>query len=137
MFSKAESHSMPESNTIVGTGTTIDGNIESSDNLRVEGTLKGIVKTKSKIVLGSSAVVEGDIYARNAEIQGTVKGKIEVTELLILGNGCKVHGDIVTNKLEVRDGASFNGDCSMGVKTKEIKLEKETTTSAPSLMAAN
>ena len=136
MFSKAETHSMAESNTIVGTGTSIEGNMESSDNLRVEGKLKGTVKTKSKIVLGASAVVEGDIYAKNAEIQGTVKGKIEVSDLLILGDGCHVHGDIITNKLEVRDGASFNGDCSMGVKTKEIKLEKENRES-PSLMAAN
>jgi cytoskeletal protein CcmA (bactofilin family) len=127
---------MAESNTIVGKGTTMDGNIESSDNLRVEGTLKGTIKTKSKIVLGASAVVEGDIFARNAEVQGTVKGKIEVTELLILGEGCKVQGDIITNKLEVRDGASFNGDCSMGVKTKEIRFEKNTA-ETPSLLAAN
>ena len=79
MFSKAETQSMAESNTIVGTGTSIEGNVESSDNLRVEGKLKGTVKTKSKIVLGASAIVEGDIFARNAEIQGTVKGKIEVS----------------------------------------------------------
>jgi cytoskeletal protein CcmA (bactofilin family) len=136
MFSKAEVQSSVESNTIIGTGTIIEGNVESSDNLRVEGSLKGTIKTKSKIVLGASAVVEGDVYAKNAEIQGKVKGKIEVTELLILGNGCKVHGDIITNKLEVRDGASFNGDCSMGVKTREIKLENETL-KTPSLLAAN
>lgn len=136
MFSKAEVQNTSESNTIIGTGTIIEGNVESSDNLRVEGTLKGTIKTKSKIVLGASAVVEGDVYARHAEIQGKVKGKIEVTELLILGDGCKVHGDIITNKLEVRDGASFNGDCSMGVKTKEIKLENEALKST-SLMAAN
>lgn len=136
MFSKAEVQGTVESNTIIGTGTLIEGNVESSDNLRVEGTLKGTIKTKSKIVLGASAVVEGDVYAKNAEIQGKVKGKIEVTELLILGNGCKVHGDIITNKLEVRDGASFNGDCSMGVKTREIKLENDTL-KTPSLLAAN
>ena len=136
MFSsKAESHNMAESNTIVGRGTSLEGHIESADNLRVEGKLVGTIRTKSKIVLGASAVIEGDIFATNAEIQGTVKGKIEVSELLILGEGCKVKGDIVTNKLEVRDGASFNGDCSMGVKTKEIKLGNEL--SEPSLRAAN
>ncbi|TDI71291.1 MAG: polymer-forming cytoskeletal protein [Bacteroidetes bacterium] len=136
MFSKAEAQDTAESNTIIGTGTSIEGNVESSDNVRIEGKLKGIIKTKSKIVLGASAVIEGDIFARNAEILGTVKGKIEVTDLLILGEGCKVQGDIITNKLEVRDGASFNGDCSMGVKTKEIKLERENIES-PSLMTAN
>ena len=136
MFSKAEAQGMAESNTIIGTGTSIEGNVESSDNLRIEGKLKGVIKTKSKIVLGASALIEGDIFARNAEILGTVKGKIEVTDLLILGEGCKVQGDIITNKLEVRDGASFNGDCSMGVKTKEIKLERENIES-PSLMTAN
>lgn len=136
MFSKSEAQDTAESNTIIGTGTSIEGNVESSDNVRIEGKLKGIIKTKSKIVLGASAVLEGDIFARNAEILGTVKGKIEVTDLLILGEGCKVQGDIITNKLEVRDGASFNGDCSMGVKTKEIKLERENIES-PSLMTAN
>jgi len=136
MFSKAEAQSMGESNTIIGTGTSIEGDVQSSDNVRIEGKLKGSITTKSKIVLGASAVVEGDIYARNAEIQGTIKGKIEVSELLILGEGCKVFGDIITNKLEVRDGASFNGDCSMGVKTKEIKIERNQVES-PSLMAAN
>lgn len=136
MFSKSEAQGTAESNTIIGTGTSIEGNVESSDNVRIEGKLKGIIKTKSKIVLGASAVLEGDIFARNAEILGTVKGKIEVTDLLILGEGCKVQGDIITNKLEVRDGASFNGDCSMGVKTKEIKLERENIES-PSLMTAN
>lgn len=136
MFSKSEAQDTAESNTIIGTGTSIEGNVESSDNVRIEGKLKGIIKTKSKIVLGASAVIEGDIFARNAEILGTVKGKIEVTDLLILGEGCKVQGDIITNKLEVRDGASFNGDCSMGVKTKEIKLEREKIES-PSLMTAN
>lgn len=136
MFSKSEAQDTAESNTIIGTGTSIEGNVESSDNVRIEGKLKGIIKTKSKIVLGASAVIEGDIFARNAEILGTVKGKIEVTDLLILGEGCKVQGDIITNKLEVRDGASFNGDCSMGVKTKEIKLERENIES-PSLMTAN
>ena len=136
MFSsKTETHNMAESNTIVGQGTSLEGNVESADNLRVEGKLKGIIRTKSKIVLGASALVEGDIFAKNAEIQGTVKGKIEVSELLVLGDGCQVHGDIITNKLEVRDGASFNGDCSMGVKTKEIKLGSETH--EPSLRAAN
>jgi cytoskeletal protein CcmA (bactofilin family) len=139
MFNKAENnnHSTAESNTIVGQGTTFDGNIESADNLRIEGTLKGTVKTKAKIVLGASAVIEGDIFARNAEIQGTVKGKIEVSDLLILGDGCKVHGDIVTNKLEVRDGASFNGDCSMGVKSKEIKLGTDVPVTTGLRAAAN
>ena len=138
MFNKADNtHSMAESNTIVGQGTTFDGNVESADNLRIEGKLKGTVKTKSKIVLGASAVIEGDIYAQNAEIQGTVKGKLEIAGLLILGDGCKVHGDIVTNKLEVRDGASFNGDCSMGVKTKEIKLGTDVPVEAGLRAAAN
>lgn len=136
MFSsKSESHHLAESNTIIGQGTSFEGNVESADNLRIEGKLKGTVKTKSKIVLGASAVIEGDIFATNAEIQGKVKGKIEVTDLLILGDGCQVNGDIITNKLEVRDGAAFNGDCSMGVKTREIKLGGEHP--EPSLRAAN
>ena len=44
MFNKADNtHSMAESNTIVGQGTTFDGNVESADNLRIEGKLSALL----------------------------------------------------------------------------------------------
>lgn len=112
------------SNTI-GKGTSISGDIETFGNIRIDGKVTGNIKTKSKLVLGASSHVDGNILAQNAEIEGEVTGTVEVTEILVLKPSAVIKGDIITNKLVIESGASFNGECKMGVNTKEIKIGNE------------
>ena len=110
------------SSNIIGKGTIVEGNIETYGNIRVEGKVNGSVKSKSKIALGQSSYVDGNIIAQNAELSGEVKGVVEVSDQLILRPTAVISGDIVTNKLIVESGATFNGGCKMGVAQKEIKI---------------
>ena len=106
---------------LIGVGTTILGDITSSGDIRVDGTLKGSINTKGKVVVGSTGIVEGDVVCQNADISGELKAKISVSELLALKSTAKLDGDIVTNKLAIEPGATFSGSCSMGAVIKEIK----------------
>ena len=108
----------------IGKGTTLEGNIETFGNIRIEGKVIGNIKSKSKVALGESSFVEGNLLAQNAEIEGEVKGFVEVTELLVLKPSAVIHGDITTSKLIVETGANFNGNCKMGNAAKEIKFEE-------------
>ena len=119
---KMTEQDISNSSNIIGKGTIVEGGIESFGNIRIEGKVKGSVKSKSKIALGQSSYVEGNIIAQNAEIAGEVKGVVDVTDLLILKASAIIEGDIVTNKLIVEAGARFNGGCKMGVTQKEIKI---------------
>ncbi len=98
---------------LVGTGTVIKGEVNSTGDIRIDGTLTGQVKCKGKIVVGSTGVLEGDIFCQNADFSGKIKGKIEVSELLTLKATARMYGDIITNKLAIEPGASFTGTCSM------------------------
>ena len=127
MFNNTKNQRMSEeelsnSSNIIGKGSTLEGNIESFGNIRVEGRIIGSVKSKSKIALGQSSYVDGNIIAQNAEVAGEVKGKIRITELLILKPSAVINGDIITNKFIVESGATFNGSCKMGVAQGEIKI---------------
>ena len=113
---------LSNSSNIIGKGTTVEGNLESFGNIRVEGRIIGSIKSKSKVALGQSSFVEGDILAQNAEISGEVDGKVEISELLILKATAVISGDIVTNKFIVESGATFNGTCKMGMTNLEIKI---------------
>ena len=106
---------------MVGNGTVINGDIQSKSDIRIDGTLKGSVKTEGKLVVGSSGVVEGDVVCSNADISGEIKAKITVSQLLALKSTSKLNGDIVTNKLSIEPGATFSGSCSMGAVIKDIK----------------
>ena len=132
MFTKNnESMKRTENNNsvvnIIGQGTSILGDINSNGDIRIDGTLKGSIKTEGKVVLGKEGVVEGDVVCQNADVSGTIKAKITVSNLLSLKETAKLNGDIVTNKLSIEPGAEFTGSCSMGAVIREIKNVEEAT----------
>lgn len=125
MFTSKEEKRVAEeisnSSNTIGKGTFLEGNVETYGNIRIEGKVTGNVKSKSKVALGPSSVVQGNVIAQNADLEGEVKGRIEVAELLVLKATAVIHGDIITGKLVVEPGAVFNGTCKMGALVKEIK----------------
>ena len=132
MFTKNnESMKRTENNNsvvnIIGQGTSILGDINSNGDIRVDGTLKGSIKTEGKVVLGKEGGVEGDVICQNADISGVIKAKITVSNLLSLKDTAKLKGDIVTNKLSIEPGAEFTGSCSMGAVIREIKNAEQAT----------
>lgn len=115
-----------ESNALnqIAVGTTINGDIISEGNIRIDGTVIGTLEHNGKLVVGPTGVIEGEISCKNADISGELKAKITVAELLTLKSSAKLSGDIVTGKLAVEPGAVFTGTCSMGAVVKDISLGK-------------
>ncbi len=107
---------------LVGSGTTIKGELDSKGDVRIDGKIIGEVRSKGKIVLGDTGVIEGDVYCTNADFSGKIEGKADVSELLALKATAVFNGDIITNKLSIEPGANFSGTCSM---------EKDDTSSIP------
>lgn len=104
----------PQARNIIAQGTTIKGDIDSSGDFRIEGSLKGTIKVKGKIVIGESGKVEGQVYCQSADISGKANLKMEVSELTSLRANCNFSGDIVTKKISIEPGAIFTGTCQMG-----------------------
>jgi len=117
---KKAAEEISNSSNVIGKGTVLEGNIETYGNIRIEGRIHGNVKSKSKIALGHSSHIDGNIMAQNADVEGGVKGKIEISETLVLKATAVVQGDIITGKLVVEPGAVFNGSCKMGAAIKDI-----------------
>jgi cytoskeletal protein CcmA (bactofilin family) len=126
MFTSKEEKRVAEeisnSSNTIGKGTFLEGNVETYGNIRIEGKVTGNIKSKSKVALGPSSQVTGNIVSQNADIEGEVKGKIDVGELLVLKATAVINGDISTGKLVVEPGAVFNGSCKMGAAVKDIKI---------------
>jgi len=125
MFSNTKKEIAPtelsNANNIIGKGTSLIGDLNTTGNVRVEGKVEGSIQTKAKLVLGDTSIVEGNIVAQTAEIGGEIQGTITVSGLLILKPTAIVNGDIITSKLVFEEGAKFNGKCSMNNSLKESK----------------
>ncbi len=123
--SKKETENVSQFSTIIAKGTLIHGDIESSGNIRIEGKVIGNVKAKSKIAIGESGLVQGNILAVNAEVAGEVKGIIQISELMSVRPTGVINGDIIAQKLTVDTGGTLNGSTKMGVVTKEITFDSD------------
>lgn len=124
---KGSSALSSELNTIAK-GTVITGEIISEGILRIDGTVNGTVKTNSKIAVGKTGVIDGDIHCDEADIEGKVIGSVNVDKQLTIRTHGNVSGDINTGTMIVEAGAVFNGSCSMGNQAKlhgEKTLKKE------------
>jgi cytoskeletal protein CcmA (bactofilin family) len=117
MFGKPKTP-LPAANSMnqFGAGTTIQGDVSAEGDIRIDGKVCGNVSTKSKIVIGATGLIEGDVYCQNGYIDGKVTGKLQVEELLILSKTAQILGDISIKKLVVEEGARLNGVVSMGVQ---------------------
>jgi cytoskeletal protein CcmA (bactofilin family) len=116
-------HSSGGGSTMIAAGTIITGDLESNGDIRIDGTLKGNLRGKAKIIVGTDGVVEGSIEGLQADIMGHVTGDIKIQELLYLHGNTEVLGDIFAGKLQVEPTAIFNGKCHMGANIVELKKE--------------
>ena len=113
--------------TLIGTGTTLKGDISSNSDLRIDGTIIGNISSSAKIVIGSSGIVEGDISGNQADIVGKVSGNIRAKELLQLRGECVVTGNLYAGKLQIEPSATFNGQCHMGANIVEMNGNDQQT----------
>ncbi len=111
--------------TLISAGTTLKGDISSNSDLRIDGTVIGNIKSSAKIIVGTTGVVEGDIFGNQADITGKVSGNIKCKELLQLKGQCVVTGNLYAGKLQIEPTASFNGQCHMGANIVEMNNNEQ------------
>ena len=109
---------------IIGSGTTIKGDIDCNGDMRIDGKVTGNINVSGKIVIGTTGVINGQITCKNSEIEGKVDGKLFVSELLMLKSTAAILGDIATAKLAIEPGATFTGNCKMDGKAQANAGEK-------------
>jgi cytoskeletal protein CcmA (bactofilin family) len=116
---------------LIGVGTDIKGDIESVGDIRFDGSLKGNLKTKGKVVIGATGSIKGEITCKNSDVEGKIEGKINVQELLSLKASSVLLGDIIAKRLAIEPGARFTGYCNMNVDSTLKNAGQETTDQEP------
>jgi len=133
---KAESTKETSPVYLISEGTTVVGDIISDHGIRISGNVKGTVKSNGKCVIASTAEVEGDIKAVDADISGKVNGEIIISNKLLLRETARVVGKITTSILNVEDGAKFSGTCEMKQDSPPTNpVKKVTSDSLPEVEA--
>jgi cytoskeletal protein CcmA (bactofilin family) len=103
---------------VIGKGTLIEGNVAAEGDLRLEGTIRGDVSTKTTLIVAQGSVIEGNLTAQHAEIAGRVHGTVQTTGLLTIKSTGTIDGDVITMNLNVEAGSTFTGRFQVGPAKK-------------------
>jgi cytoskeletal protein CcmA (bactofilin family) len=93
----------------IAKGTTIEGNFNAKSNIRLEGIINGNVDCLGRIVLSEQAEIKGEVNCESMICKGRVKGNITAKNTIHLHSTAAVEGDMVYQKLQIDEGAVFNG----------------------------
>ena len=97
----------------IATGTVINGDMKVPAHLRLEGKIYGNINCTGRLVLAPTAVIEGDIECESLISEGTIKGESKVENEVFLLETANQVGDLTCGRLQVDEGAVFNGKCVM------------------------
>jgi cytoskeletal protein CcmA (bactofilin family) len=99
--------------TLVGAGTTIEGTLSYVGGLRIDGTVKGDIRSANDeagmVIISELGCVIGEVHAAHLVVSGKVTGPIYVTDVLELQPKAQVAGDVRYRTLEIHHGAVVEG----------------------------
>lgn len=103
----------PKVSTVVGQGTSINGDLLFAGGLHLDGKVSGNVSgeadTQSTLTVSEHGVIEGDVWVENLILNGTVVGDVHASQRVELATNARVSGTVYYRLLEMAMGAEVNG----------------------------
>jgi cytoskeletal protein CcmA (bactofilin family) len=106
---------------LLSEGTQIVGDIVATNDIRVDGTIKGNIKTSGRVVIGPTAKVEGNVESPGVDLIGLMQGNITSSGLVSLREKSMFLGNITTAQVSIEAGAIFNGECHIARENGKAK----------------
>ncbi len=95
--------------SVISRALKITGQLESTENIQIDGEVEGDIRAVS-VKVGSSAKVKGAVYGEEVELSGSIEGKIEAKKV-VLTSSAHMSGDVIHQDLTVHSGAFLSGHC--------------------------
>lgn len=106
---RASGTSSSPSVSVISKALKITGQLESTEDIHIEGEIEGDVRGVS-VTVGQDARIHGTVYGEHVELAGTLNGKIEARDVALTATA-HMSGDIVHADIRIELGAWFDGHC--------------------------
>lgn len=94
-------------------GTQVSGKLAFMTPTRIDGRLRGEVRSSDLLVVSEGGQIHGSIWPTTLVVAGEVRGQILGAERVEIRPGGRVTGIIETKILIIVEGAFFEGDARM------------------------
>ena len=111
MFKRTQNKNL-KIDTLIGADTRINGDVEFSGGLHLDGYINGNVKANTagaNLRVSDRGSIEGSVLVTNILLNGLVKGDIDAAERVELGENARVMGNVRYSVIETAVGARITG----------------------------
>ncbi len=98
--------------TVLGAGSTLNGDLKCQGNIRLDGTFQGTLEIDGNVLVGETSKITADINAKNISIAGAVRGNVSGKKVQLLRTA-RVWGDITATAISTEEGAFIDGKIKM------------------------
>ena len=102
--------------TLIAKPIRVEGRIEGSGEVRIEGAFKGELNCAAQLVVAQGGDVEAELRADLITISGRVRGDIFAGKKIELTPSADMQGNITSPRILIREGAAFEGQVVMSAK---------------------
>ncbi|MCU0900194.1 MAG: polymer-forming cytoskeletal protein [Cypionkella sp.] len=93
--------------SVLSSDLTIVGNLRTTGDIQVEGTVEGDIRAHL-LTVGESATIRGEIVADDIVVNGRVIGRVRGLKVRLTATA-RVEGDIIHKTIAIESGAHFEG----------------------------
>ena len=86
---------------------TVTGNLKTSGDIKVEGTVEGDIRAHL-LTVGEGATVRGEVVADDVVVNGRIVGRVRGLKVRLTSTA-RVEGDIIHKTIAIESGAHFEG----------------------------
>jgi cytoskeletal protein CcmA (bactofilin family) len=109
----------------IGRGIEVNGNINFTERLQVDGKVTGkVVSENGTLIIGEGGHVEAQVDVGTCVVHGSLHGDMIARSRLEIHRTGRLTGDVITPALFVEEGAIFNGAIRMGEQASRGSLEE-------------
>ena len=116
--------------SVLSSDLTVVGNLRTTGDIQVEGTVEGDIRAHL-LTVGESATIRGEIVADDIVVNGRVIGRVRGLKVRLTSTA-RVEGDIIHKTIAIESGAHFEGL----VQRQEDPLAQGRSSPAPAPAAA-
>jgi cytoskeletal protein CcmA (bactofilin family) len=113
MFGRKKSSISGRIDTLIARSARLQGDVEFSGGLHLEGHVIGHVRTlageSATLWVSEQGCVEGSVDVPNVVLNGTVKGDVHARDRVVIGATARITGNVHYGTIEMALGAQVSG----------------------------
>lgn len=113
----------PKNKTVLGPDCRISGELALDNDAVIMGQFKGTLRVSGQLELTESAEVAGTIIVGTLRLSGNVEADVVAEDGVELLPGAQLIGQLFTSRLNIVEGAIFQGDICVGPKAMQAASE--------------